>query len=68
LSPVEIGGTVSHSLIDDARELATSVRDRARNAFAASRAQTKRSDEMRVRNQALKNRVAERNATRAERR
>jgi hypothetical protein len=53
-------------LTDEARELAQSVRDRAREAFLAARAQTERSDDMRAQNRALKERLARRFSTRDE--
>jgi len=53
-------------LTDEARELATSVRDRAQQAFFAARAQTERSDDMRAENKALKERIARRFAARDE--
>jgi hypothetical protein len=56
------------TLTDDAHELATNIRDRARNAFLAARAQIARSDEMRERNEQLKERVATRTSEREPRR
>src|SRR3954462_5408522 len=55
--PVESGGRMAGKLTDEARELAQSVRDRAREAFFAARAQTERSDDMRTQNRALKERL-----------
>jgi hypothetical protein len=56
------------SLTEEARLLAKTIRDRARETIAATRAQVERSEEMRDRNQALKERVAERTASRDARR
>ena len=51
-------------LTDEARELAQSVVERARETFFAARAQTERSDDMRAQNRALKERLARRFAAR----
>jgi hypothetical protein len=52
------------NLTDEARQLAETIRDRAREAFRAARAQTERSDEMRARNTALNERLARRTSKR----